>query len=143
MKYGLRQRPERLSPGSQHFRSFWGAWRTLVKFQQRYEISHRIFHNLLFLKNFRQFCSSRNWRLFYSANLGGLIPSVSCKRSSEKSYSPIMGHRTGSIRCRAEAKEKLSRIMRLSLDLWIKLYATACFEKRRSKLDLGQPPGFF
>src|SRR5260370_30121386 len=33
MKYGFRQRPERLSPGSQHFRSFWGAWRTLVKFQ--------------------------------------------------------------------------------------------------------------
>src|SRR5260370_18425838 len=74
------------------------------------------FNNVLFLKNFRQFCSSRNWRLFTRPIWGGLIPSVSCKRSSEKSYSPIMGHRTGSIGCRAEAKEKLSRIMRLSLD---------------------------
>jgi hypothetical protein len=33
MKYGLRQRPERLSPGSQHFRSFWGAWRTLAGYE--------------------------------------------------------------------------------------------------------------
>jgi hypothetical protein len=32
--------------------------------------------------------------LVYSANFGGFIPSVSCNRSSEKSCSPRMGHRT-------------------------------------------------
>src|SRR5215470_14343897 len=34
---------------------------------ERYQNSHRIFRNLLLLKNFRRFCSSRNWRLFSPA----------------------------------------------------------------------------
>jgi nucleotide-binding universal stress UspA family protein len=44
--------------------------RKLVKFQQRYQKSHRNFHNLLFLKNFRQGCGSRNWLLFGRPILG-------------------------------------------------------------------------
>ena len=31
-----------------------------VKFQQRYQNSHRIFHNILFFRESRQFCSSQN-----------------------------------------------------------------------------------
>jgi hypothetical protein len=33
-------------------------------FQQGYQNSHRILRNLLCSKNFRQFCGSRNWRMF-------------------------------------------------------------------------------
>ena len=40
------------------------------KFQQSYQNSHRIFHNLLFLKNVRQFCGSRNRRMFTRPILG-------------------------------------------------------------------------
>jgi ABC-type multidrug transport system fused ATPase/permease subunit len=42
----------------------------LVKFPQRYQKSHRIFRNLLLLKNFWQFCSTRNGDLFSPAILG-------------------------------------------------------------------------
>jgi hypothetical protein len=45
-----------------------------VKFQQGYQNSHRIFRNLLLLKNFRRFCSSRNWRLFNPPILGAAEP---------------------------------------------------------------------
>jgi hypothetical protein len=81
----------------------------VVKFQQRYQKSHRSFRNLLCSKNFRQFCGFHNWLLF-SRPFGGLIPTVFCKRSSEKSYSPRMGHRTGSVTGRGSNR----RIRRLS-----------------------------
>jgi len=42
----------------------------LVKFPQRYQKSHRIFRNLLLLKNFWRFCSTRNGDLFSPAILG-------------------------------------------------------------------------
>src|SRR5690242_3088336 len=41
-----------------------------VKFQQRYQNSHRISHNLLLLKNFRQSFSPRNGCLFSRSILG-------------------------------------------------------------------------
>ena len=41
----------------------------------------------LFLHNLRRFFGSRNCRLFTRPFLGTLIPSVSCKQSSEESYS--------------------------------------------------------
>ena len=56
-----------------------------------------------------------------------------------KEFRPF-GARRAYLNCMIRANDSSTRIMRLSL---IKLYATACFEKRRSKLDLGQPPGFF
>jgi beta-glucosidase len=42
----------------------------MVKFQQRYQNSHRIFRNLLCSKNFWQFCGSQNWLLFSRPILG-------------------------------------------------------------------------
>jgi hypothetical protein len=63
----------------------------LVKLQQRYQNSHRIVRNPLFLHNLRRFFGSRNCRLFTRPFLGALIPSVSCKQSSEESYSDVVG----------------------------------------------------
>jgi hypothetical protein len=37
---------------------------SVVKFQQRYQKSRRIFRNFLCSKNFRHFCGSENWLLF-------------------------------------------------------------------------------
>jgi hypothetical protein len=42
----------------------------LVKFQQRYQNSHRIFRNLLLLKAFRPSCGSQTWRGFSRPILG-------------------------------------------------------------------------
>src|ERR1700752_568480 len=62
--------------------------RSLIKFPQSYQKSHRSFRNLLCSKNFRQFCGSQNWALFSRPILGGLIPTVSCNRSSKSSTLP-------------------------------------------------------
>jgi hypothetical protein len=43
-----------------------------VKFQQRYQNSHRIFRDLLCSKNLRQFCGSQNRLLFSRPILGAL-----------------------------------------------------------------------
>ena len=48
----------------------WRGFSRRVLAQQRYAKSHRSFRNLLLLKNFRQFCSSQNWRLFSPPILG-------------------------------------------------------------------------
>jgi hypothetical protein len=47
-----------------------GSFSNWVKFQQRYQKSHRIFRDLLLLKNFWRFCSTRNGDLFSPAILG-------------------------------------------------------------------------
>jgi hypothetical protein len=57
------------SDGSQKARRL-GSFSNWVKFQQRYQKSHRIFRDLLLLKNFWRFCSTRNGDLFSPAILG-------------------------------------------------------------------------
>src|ERR1700692_3908202 len=60
---------------------------TMVKFQQRYQTRNRILSKAVPALEFCPFCNSQNCVLLVR-QFWGLIPTVSCSFSSEKSYSP-------------------------------------------------------
>ena len=61
--------------------------RELVKFQQRYQMRNRILSKAVPAWEFCSFCDSQKC-LPLVRQFWGLIPTVSCSFSSEKSYSP-------------------------------------------------------
>ena len=100
----------------------------LVKFQQRYQNSHRIFRNLLCWKNVRQFCGSQNWLLFSRPILGAYSTGKSPSIPPSDDYVP---HLTGSSDAQIqlisghESKKSLEIYQHLSLDAVEQAYQEA------------------